>query len=146
MEVLTGFADYIIDRVIQTADQITPESFDWKPVEEANSIHWILTHTTRIAYLLIPQLITGTYNPVGWDDTYEKEKHNLEELRKDLKAAKKKVNELLRGLSDDDLNKEIMIWGSMRPFREPVYVLLGELMHHNGQMAMLLGVRRRSIR
>lgn len=145
MSVLTDFAAYIFSRVTQTADEITPDELDWKLVEEANSIHWILTHLTKIAYLLLPQVITETYNPAGWDDHYEEEPHSLAELRRDLKAAHKNVLSLLGGLSEDDLNNEIMIWGKMRPLKEPVFALLGELMHHNGQIAMLRGIKKRSL-
>ncbi|MFH1180486.1 MAG: DinB family protein [Candidatus Bathyarchaeota archaeon] len=108
---LTDFLEYIFRRVTQTADEITPDELDWQLVEEANSIHWILTHLTKIAYLLIPQVITGTYNPAGWDDHYEEEPHSLEELRYDLKEARENVLSLLGDLSEEDINREIMIWG-----------------------------------
>ena len=144
MNVLTDFAEYIYREIIHTNDEITPEALDWKPVKEANSIHWILTHQTRIAYLLIPQVIIDTYNPDGWDDDYQEKPHTLEELIKDQKKAREKVLPMIDGLSDEDLNKEIMIWGKMRPKKEPIFALLGELMHHNGQIAMLKGIKKRS--
>lgn len=146
MSLLTDFAAYIFKRVTQTADEITPEILDWKLVDESNSIHWILTHLTKIAYLLIPQVITGTYNPDGWDDNYEAQEHSLEELRSDLADAQVNVLDLLGELSEKQLNEEIMIWGSMRPLKEPIFALLGELLHHNGQIAMLKGIKKRSNR
>jgi len=144
MNVLTDFAEYIFREITYTNADIAPDILDWKLVEEANSIRWILTHQTRIAYLLIPQVITGTYNPAGWDDHYQEEPHTLDELRNDQKEARVKVLSMLDGLSDAELNKEIMIWGKMRPLKEPVFALLGELMHHNGQIAMLKGIKKRS--
>lgn len=146
MSLLTDFAEYNFKRVTQTADEITPEMLDWKPVEEANSIHWILTHSTKIAYLLIPQVITGTYNPDGWDDDYEEQEHSLEELRRDLAEARERVLSLLGELDEEQLNEEIMIWSSLRPLKQPIFALLGELMHHNGQIAMLRGIKKRSSR
>ena len=143
MNVLTDFAGYIFERVTQTANEITPEIMDWKPVNEANNIYWILVHMTRIAYLLIPQLLIGTYNPEGWDDDYEQQKHSLTELKEDLGKARVRVLSLLGELDEAQLDEEIMIWGSMRPLKEPIFVLLGELLHHNGQIAMLRGINKR---
>jgi uncharacterized damage-inducible protein DinB len=143
MNVLTDFAEYIYREINHTNSEISPEILDWKPVQESNSIRWILTHQTRIAYILIPQVITETYNPAGWDDHYEKDPHTLEELLRDLKAGKENALSLLSKLTEADLNKEIMIWGKMRPKKEPIFALLGELMHHNGQIAMLKGIRKR---
>jgi uncharacterized damage-inducible protein DinB len=144
MKVLTSFAGYIFERVAQTADEVTPEILDLKPVEEANSIYWILVHMTRIAYLLLPQLLTGTYNPEDWDDDYEQQNHSLDELREDLGKARVQVLSLLGELDEARLEEEIMIWNSRRPLKEPVFVLLGELLHHNGQIAMLRGIKKRS--
>jgi len=143
MNVLTDFAGYIFERITQTANEITPEIMDWKPVNEANSIYWILVHMTRIAYLLIPQLLTGTYNPEGWDDDYEQQKHSLTELKEDLGKARVRVLSLLSELDEAQLDEKVMIWGSMRPLKEPIFVLLGELLHHNGQIAMLRGINKR---
>ena len=144
MNLLIDFTDYIFKRVIETADEITPDILDWKPVKESNSTRWILTHLTRIAYILIPQVITGTHNPNGWDDDYEAQDHSLDELRSDLKKARENVLSLLGGLDKENLNKDIIIWGSTRPLKEPIFVLLGELMHHKGQIDMLRGIRKRT--
>ena len=143
MNVLTGFAEYIFREITHTNDGITPDMLDWKPVKEANNIRWILTHQARIASILIPQVISGTNNPEGWDDDYQERLHSLDELRHDLKNARENVPILLDGLSEEDLESEIMVWGSRRPLKEPVFALLGELMHHNGQIAMLKGIKRR---
>jgi uncharacterized damage-inducible protein DinB len=144
MCLLTDFTEYIFREITNTNDKITPEILDWRPVEEANSTHWILTHQTRIASLLIPQVITGTNNPAGWDDNYQEQPHSLEELRNDLREAREKVLTLLDGLEEEDLNRGIMIWGSTQPLKEAIFALLGELMHHNGQIAMLKGINKRT--
>lgn len=144
MKVLTSFAGYIFELVTQTANEVTPEILDLKPVEEANSIYWILVHMTRIAYLLLPQLLTGTYNLKDWDDDYEQQNHSLYGLREDLGKARVQVLSLLGELDEARLEEEIMIWNSRRPLKEPIFVLLGELLHHNGQIAMLRGIKKRS--
>jgi len=141
---LADFADYIFDRLMHTIDGLSDEELNWRPVEETNNIHWILTHTTRIAYLLIPQVLSGTHNPAGWDDDYEQQKHTIEDLRKDLLKARKLVVNDIRDLDEKQLEKKINIWGKERPLKEPIFALLGELLHHNGQMAMLRGIYKRT--
>ncbi len=143
MNVLTDFAEYIFREITNTNDEISPEILNWKLVKEANSIHWILTHQARIASVLLPQVITRTNNPEGWDDDYQKQPHSLEELKNDLKEAREKVGTMLDGLSEEDLNKETMVWRSRCSLKEPIFALLGELMHHNGQIAMLKSIKSR---
>ena len=142
--ILADFASYIFHRLKNLMDGLGEEEMHWKPTEESNSIYWILTHTTRIAFLLIPQVLDGTYNPAGWDDDYEQKKHSLRELRIDLEKGREKVFEGIRKLSLEQLSEEIDIWGRKRPLKEPLFVLLGELLHHHGQIAMLRGIYNRS--
>ena len=141
---LADFADYIFDRLTHTIEGISEEELNWRPVDESNNIHWILTHTTRIAYLLIPKVLSRTHNPAGWDDDYEQQKHTLEDLRKDLLKARKPVVNGIRDLDEKQLDEKINIWGGERPLKEPIFALLGELLHHNGQMAMLRGIYKRT--
>ena len=142
--ILADFAGYIFLRLENLMDGLGEEEMHWKPVEESNSIYWILTHTTRIAFLLIPQVLDGTYNPAGWDDDYEQKKHSLKELRIDLQKGREKVVGGIRKLSVEQLSEEIDIWGKKRPLKEPLFVLLGELLHHHGQIAMLRGIYKRT--
>jgi len=141
--ILADFADYIFNRLENTVEGLGEEELYWKPVEESNSIYWIVVHTTRIAYLLIPQVLDGTYNPAGWDDDYEKQNHSLKELQNDLDKGREKVVKGINRLSLGQLSQEIEIWDRKRPLKEPLFVLLGELLHHHGQIAMLRGVYKR---
>lgn len=143
MNVLTDFSEYVFREITCTNKDIPLEILDWKPVKESNSIHWILTHQTRIASILLPQVIMRTNNPEGWDDDYQEKTHSLEELRKDLKEAQENIIPMLSELSEEELNKETTVWGSKHPLKEPIFALLGELMHHNGQIALLKGIKRR---
>ena len=142
--IFDDFADYIFNRLENLIDGLGEEEMHWRPVEESNSIYWILTHTSRIAYILIPQVLDGTYNPAGWDDDYEQKKHSLEELSIDLQKAREMVVEGIRKLTTEQLENEIEIWGRKRPLKQPLFVLLGELLHHHGQMAMLRGIYKRT--
>lgn len=50
-------AGFMFDAVIENVTGLSEEQLNWKPIEESNSIKNILTHTTRIALILIPQVI-----------------------------------------------------------------------------------------
>ena len=45
MNVLTNFAGYIFERITQTANEITPEIMDWKPVRARSQQHILDTCT-----------------------------------------------------------------------------------------------------
>jgi len=74
-DIFAEHAGFIFDAVIENVSGLTEEQLNWKPIEESDNIRKILTHMTRIALILIPQVIDGTVNSEGWDDDYEKVPH-----------------------------------------------------------------------
>ena len=76
--------------------------------------------------------------------TMNQKKHSLSELRIDLEKGREKVVGGIRKLNLEQLSEEIDIWGRKRPLKEPLFVLLGELLHHHGQIAMLRGIYKRT--
>jgi len=58
--ILAEHADFMFDAVQGYISGLSEEELNWKPIEESLSIHSILVHTTRIALILIPQVIDGT--------------------------------------------------------------------------------------
>lgn len=137
-------ADFIFDAVIENVSGLSEEQLNWKPIEKSNSIMKILTHTTRIALILIPQVIDGTVNPEGWDDEYEKVPHTYDELLDDLNEAHKIVVDGIRGLSETELEAEMGLWGRDLVKKNLLFHLLREIVHHSGQIAMLKGMHKRS--
>ncbi len=138
-------ADFMFDAVIENVSGLNGEQLSWKPIEREKDIEAILTHTARIALILIPQVIDGTVNPDGWDDDYESTPHTYEELLKDLNAARRIVVHGIRGLDEDGLNAKLMLWGRELVTKNLLFHLLREIVHHSGQIAMLKGMHKRSI-
>jgi uncharacterized damage-inducible protein DinB len=56
---LAEHADFMFDAVIENVSSLSGEQLNWKPIEDTKDIETILTHTTRIALILIPQVIDG---------------------------------------------------------------------------------------
>ena len=137
-------ADFIFDAVTENVSGLSEEQLNWKPIEESDSIMKILTHMTRIALILIPQVIDGTVNPEGWDDEYEKTPHTYKELLNDLNEAHKIVVDGIKGLSETELEAEMGLWGRNLVKKNLLFHLLREIVHHGGQIAMLKGMHKRS--
>ena len=142
--IFSEHAGFIFDAVIKNVSGLSEEQLNWKPIEESDSIMKILTHMTRIAMILIPQVIDGIVNPEGWDDDYEKVSHTYEELLNDLKVANKFVVDGINGLSETELEAEIGLWGRNLVKKNLLFHLLTEIVHHSGQIAMLNGMYSRT--
>ncbi len=143
-EILAEHADFLFNAVQENVSSITKEELSWKPIEESNSIHNILNHTVRIAYILIPKVIDGTVNPEGWDDDYEETVHDYDKLLEDLGKAREKVVGGIREMSKEDLEDTIKLWGKDLMRKHLLFHLIREVVHHNGQIAMLKGMYKRS--
>ena len=143
-DIFAEHAGFIFDAVIENVSGLTEDQLNWKPIEESDNIRKILTHMTRIALILIPQVIDGTVNPEGWDDDYEKVPHTYEELLSDLNEAYKIVVDGIKGLSETELEAEMGLWGRNLVKKNLLFHLLREIVHHSGQIAMLKGMHKRS--
>ncbi len=143
-DILAEHADFMFDAVQGYISGLSEEELNWKPIEESLSIHSILIHTTRIALILIPQVIEGTVKPQGWDDDYEAKPHTYDELHEDMSKAREKVVNGLREMSEEDLESTLKLWGRDLVSKNLIFHLLREVVHHGGQMAMLKGMYKRS--
>lgn len=141
---LAEHADFMFDAIQENVSSLSKEELSWRPVKESNTIHNILNHTVRIAYVLIPQVIQDKVNPEGWDDDYENTLHSYEVLLEDLGKARQLVVEGIKGLSKEELEGGLKLWGRDLIKKNLIFHLLREIVHHNGQIAMLKGMYKRS--
>jgi uncharacterized damage-inducible protein DinB len=136
--------EYIFERIGHTVNDLSEDELSWTPCRGSNTIEWILTHMARIGYVLIPQAIQGTVKPGGWDDDYQEQPHSLDDLLGDLEKAHVIIIDALSETCDEELVSPLTIWGRETDRKSLLFHLLAELMHHNGQIAMLRGVYKRS--
>jgi uncharacterized damage-inducible protein DinB len=141
---MKGQSEYVFQRIRETVKELSGDEVSWTPCRGANTIKWILTHMARIGYVLIPQAIQGTVKPEGWDDDYQEQPHSPEQLLDDLDKAHVIICDLLTETTDAALAKPMTIWGRETDRKGLLFHLLAELIHHNGQIAMLRGTYRRS--
>jgi len=137
-------ADFMFEALIENVSCLNKEQLNWKPTEREKNIKTILTHTTRITLILIPQVIDGKVNPEGWDDNYEETPHTYEELLKDLNEARRIIVDGIKGLDEIGLDAKLTLWGRELVTKNLLFHLLREVVHHSGQISMLKGMHKRS--
>lgn len=138
-------AEIAFERFEEAMKNISKEELDWQPMEEANSIGWILTHLSQQWNVGIPSILRGDpeFKPEGWPEDYIGRSYSFEKLMDDLKNGK---NAVLRGLEELDpveLEAEIPLWGGTRKREFGILAYLSEIYHHEGQIAYLRGAIRR---
>lgn len=143
--ILKDQTGYIYDRIGRTLEGVTEKEMKWKPTEVSNSIEWILNHMARISNLSLPRIIKGDpeYKPEGWPDNYRDMHHSLEKMIGDIETGKKVVLMGIGKLTSVQLEEEIPLWGGTRKRKTGLFAYLGELVHHNGQIAYLRGTMKR---
>jgi uncharacterized damage-inducible protein DinB len=142
-QLLKQHSDYIFERIEGTVKDLSEEEATWKPCPGSNDIRWILTHMARIGGILIPQVLHGTVKPGGWDNDYEEQPHTLNELNDDLRSAHEIISGGLDEMSDSELGKTLPLGERETDGKSLLFHLLTELIHHNGQIAMLRGIYKR---
>ena len=148
VEMIRRFAEISFDRFDRAAKDLSEKEIDWRPMEEANSIRWILTHLSQEWNVGIPRILKGDpeYKPEGWPEDYVGTKSlSLEKILSDIGKGKDAVMEGLGKLSSADLEAEIPMWGGTRKRQFGVLMYLSEILHHEGQIIYLKGAigRRR---
>jgi len=136
------FAGMSLNRLDNTTKNLSEEQLDWKSCSEANTVRNILGHLVGEWYGFIPKIAAGSKDAEveGYAGTEGK---SLEQIKADYEAGKGNLMKTLDGISDEDLSKE-MEW-FMGKQSTANYLMLGvsEILHHEGQIAAILGVEKR---
>lgn len=136
------FAGMSLNRLDNTTKNLSEEQLDWKSCSEANTVRNILGHLVGEWYGFIPKIAAGSKDAEveGYAGTEGK---SLEQIKADYEAGKGNLMKTLDGISDEDLAKE-MEW-FMGKQSTANYLMLGvsEILHHEGQIAAILGVEKR---
>ncbi len=140
------FAEMAFEGFERATKDLSEKEVDWRPVEEANSIRWILTHLSQEWNVGIPRILKGDpkYKPRDWPEDYVGNKsYSLKKIMGEIKKGKDTVTSGLRKLSPEDLEAEIPLWGGTRKREYGLLIYLSEIHHHVGQIAYLRGAIRR---
>ena len=141
IETLKAFANTAFGRYETTMKDLKESDIDWKPVEEANSIRWILTHLSNQWNVGFQRTFRGDngWKPAGWPDDYVGGKITYAKLSADLAKGKAGVLEGLGKLTEADLAVEVQSpSGPVKRF-DRLMRQLSEVAHHEGQIAYIRG-------
>jgi hypothetical protein len=131
-----------------TMKDLKESEIDWKPVDEANNIKWILTHLSQQWNVGFQRTFKGdnNYKPAGWPDNYVGNNEvTLAKLSVDLAKGRAAVLEGLGKLTAADLAVEVQSPSGPVKRYDRLMRQLSEIMHHEGQIAYIRGAigRRR---
>ena len=145
-EVIKAMAVIGLDRLDGLTKDLDEGLLDWRPEPEANSLRWILTHESYILHVVLPRVLHGGrgYRPEGWPDDYQGNPgYSLEKILGDLERGREAVMVELDRLTDEALAEEIDFFGG-RTREWSILWLISEVIHHEGQVASILGNWKRT--
>jgi len=146
-ESLKAFATLAFGRFDSTMKDLKESEIDWKPVEEANNVRWILTHLSQQWNVGFQRTFKGdNYKPAGWPDDYVGNKSvTFAKLLADMAKGRAAVLEGLGRLSAADLLVEVQSPSGPVKRYDRLMRQISETIHHEGQIAYIRGAigRRR---
>jgi len=148
VESLKALANLAFGRFDATMKDLKEPEIDWRPVEEANSVRWILSHLSQQWNVGFQRTFRGdnNYKPAGWPDDYVGSKSiTYAKLVADLAKGRAGVIEGLGRLTAADLAVEVQSPSGMVKRFDRLLRQLSEIVHHEGQIAYIRGAvgRRR---
>lgn len=147
----TQEAFYYLDDITK---DLTEEMLDWKSCPEANTVRNILGHLLVEWYGGLPKLLSGEKVLTDEEASVLRERllargyvgvegKSLEEIKIDLSKGKKFAYGEVGKLTDKDLAKEIEWFRGKQPVIKYLMEFVKEIFHHEGQIAAILGVKKR---
>ena len=123
-----GQVDFIKGRLMQLAEAIPDDNYNWTPAEGVRSVGEVFSHTADANYYFL-SLITGAKSAMTQEKSANDKKTILEKLGKSFEVLK----ESAANLTEEDLNKEVEAFGMKFSARNFMITLLNHAHEHLGQ-------------
>lgn len=123
-----GQVDFIKGRLMQLAEAIPQDKYNWTPAEGVRTVGEVYTHTADANYYFL-SLITGDKSEMKQEKSAMDKKAILEKLDKSFNVLK----ESAANLTEEDLNKEVEAFGMKFSTRNFMITLLNHCHEHLGQ-------------
>ncbi len=136
------FAGLSLNRLDNATKNITEEQLDWMSCSEANTIRSIMGHLIGEWYGFVPKIAAGDKDAEvpGYAGADGK---SLDEIKADYEAGKAELMKILDGIKEEDLGKEMDWFMGKQPMGQYLMLGVSEILHHEGQIAAILGVEKR---
>jgi len=142
-KMIKDFAQIGFDRLGSATKNMKPEQLDWKSCTQANTIRWILTHLSEDLNVDMSKFL-GTEKPKDWPKDYVgNPKYKMEKILADIERGHRKLNAGLNKLTNEQLEEPVEAWAGKKPREYYLMLMTTEIIHHEGQIAAILGVEKR---
>ena len=137
------FLDIGYNRLVWDLVEADENILDWSIHQDANTTSWLLNHISTVLNVYIPRAITGdlSYKPKGWRDDASPD--SMKGLLEEIECGKNQAIEALEKLSPDKLLDEIDWYLGTDTRKDYLVLLVSEVIHHEGQIAALIGLNER---
>jgi len=146
IEAMRIFTEFGLTRLEWDLRNLDDGFLDWRPAPEANSVRWLLTHISMVLNVYLPRAFTGDleYLPDDWPGNYLDEASlSMERILEDIEEGKVTVIKGFRELAPESL-EDNLDWYIGDTKRETyLMILASEVLHHEGQVAALKGLKER---
>ena len=142
-KMIKDFAQIGFDRLESSTKNLKPEQLDWKSCTQANTIRWVLTHMSEELNVAMPKFL-GEAQPKDWPKDYiGNPKYKIEKIMADIEKGHRKLNAGLNKLTNEKLEDMVDSWAGKKPREWYLMLMTSEIIHHEGQIAAILGVEKR---
>lgn len=125
--------NFTADKMVQLADAMPSDAYDWRPSQEVRSVKEVLLHTASANYFFSSQLggtIPDGINP----QAMEKADMSKQEIIGALSESIKFVESTLQNITPDDMNAQVKLMGSEYNKRQLVFIIGDHVAEHLGQL------------
>lgn len=146
IEAMRIFTEFGLTRLEWDLRKLKKEALDWKLCPEANSVRWLLTHISMILNIYLPRAFTSDleYLPEKWPKNYLDDKSlSKEKILKDIETGREKALSGFQELSSESLEEHIDWYIGDNKRETYLMILASEILHHEGQVAAIIGLIER---
>lgn len=123
-----GQIDFVKGRLIQLAESMPDDKYNWTPAEGVRTVGEVYVHTAETNYYLIA-MMTGVKSNMDKEKSPTDKKTALSMLEKSFDAVKDAAGKL----TEANLNKEVEAFGMKFSLRNFMISMLGHSHEHLGQ-------------
>jgi uncharacterized damage-inducible protein DinB len=123
-----GQVDFVKGRLMQLAEAMPEDKYDWTPGEGVRSVGEVYVHATEANYYML-SLIKGEKFDMNSAESKSDKKTALSIMEKSFSNLK----ESAANFTDEDLNKEIEAFGMKFSVRNFMVTIIAHLHEHLGQ-------------
>jgi uncharacterized damage-inducible protein DinB len=124
-----GQVDFIKGRLMQLAEAMPDNKYNWSPAEGVRTVGEVYSHTADANYYFL-SLITGDKSAMTHEKSANDKKAILQKLGKSFDVLKESAG----NLTEEDLNKEVEAFGMKFSARNFMITLLNHCHEHLGQL------------